>query len=104
MDNSMQNARSLFDKKQYSAACDMFTELTQTEENKKEAWFWVSKSILFNSQAPLNDKRQEVFLNSFSAACNEAETIEEILALEHDMLETLNDWQRKCIKSDAVQS
>jgi len=94
----MKNARSLFEKKQYSAAFDMYTELVKTEENKKEVWFWVSKSFLFSSQAPMNDKRQELFLDSFSAACKAAETIDEMLTLEHDMLETLNEWKRKTIK------
>lgn len=103
MECTFKNVESLYAQKEYTKALDMCMQLLNDPElkkqiNLKDTWLFIAKSYLMCLETPMDKKNFELSLNAFSSTCSYAKTIDEILKLEHDMLETFYEWKLNCIK------
>lgn len=98
MENSIQNARVLFDNGQYDRAIDMCTELIEAETDRKDAFLISANSYMFAGlKTPTNEQDNEYFFKSFECACSYAETVEEAYELEREATQAFLNWKKKCV-------
>ena len=95
MENSIQNARVLFDNGQYDRAIDMCTELIEAETDRKDAFLISANSYMFAGlKTPTNEQDNEYFFKSFECACSYAETVEEAYELEREATQAFLNWKK----------
>lgn len=98
IDNNIQNAKKLCELKQYEAALKMALTLYDNEIDAKEALLVAIESILGLMDTPTNDNNNSILLNTISKACENATTVEEVLAFEARVLTEFDSWHIETIK------
>lgn len=98
MDMSIQQAKSLYENEDYQAAYEMANTLFKEGVEKKEAIIICIKSFLLLLPSPLYSKENNNTICSLvRKACDEAESIEEVLNIEYDIRTTIEKWKARTV-------
>lgn len=98
MENSIINARELYENKNYKQALDMCFELVEDNRDKKDAYLIIAKSFLFLLDSPLNEDKNKAFLDAYTSACVYAQTAEALNDIRSDIGDAFNKWKDETIR------
>lgn len=98
IENSIQNARVLYELKQYSEAIDMCLNLYEMGIDKREALTIATNSFLWKMTSPYDEKLKDTYFDLMYKAYEETVTIEEVFAMTVEFRTTYVEWQKNLFK------
>lgn len=99
MENSIQNARDLYESGQYKSALDMCLVLIKEGADLRDAYLIFANSyLLAGVRSPSNKKDTDFYIDTLSRACSYAETIDEAYLIEREARRAVNLWEKVCVE------
>ena len=99
MENSIQNARGLYESGQYKSAIDMCMEVIKQGTDLGEAFLISANSYLLAGVRDPSDKNDtDFYLNTLNRAASYVNTVDEAYMLEREANQAINLWKSICVK------